>query len=161
VTRSRPSILVLLAILGGAAGWFLEVARVASGAPIIVPPYTLAVALGLIGVIIVLYAIPVWRVVSGTAKKPVDPFYATRVVLLAKASSITGALLGGVAGGIVVFLLSRSVIAAVGSVSMAAFTTLGAAVLLAGGLIAEKMCTLPPDDDQKQEPPPVVPRPQP
>ena len=160
MTRTRPLILVLLAILGGAAGWFLEVALVASGSAILVPPYTLAIVLGLIGVIIVLYAIPVWRVVSGTARKHVDPFYATRVVLLAKASSLTGALLGGVAGGIVAFLLSRSVVAAVGSVSMAVFTTAGAAVLLVGGLIAEKMCTLPPDDDQKQEPP-AVPRPQP
>jgi hypothetical protein len=147
VTRTRPSVLALLAVLGGAAGWFLEVARVASGAPVIVPPYTLAVVLALIGVIIVIYAVPVWRVVRGTARKSVDPFYATRVVLLAKASSLTGALLGGGAGGIVVFLLSRSVIAGVGTVSMAILTAVGAAILLAGGLIAEKMCTLPPDDE--------------
>jgi uncharacterized membrane protein len=144
--RTSASVIVLLAALGGAAGWFLEVARVASGAPVVVPPYTLAVVLGLIGVIIVIYALPVWRVVNGTAKKSVDPFYATRVVLLAKASSLTGALVGGFALGVVAFLLSRSVITG-GTVAMAAFTTLGAAMLLAGGLIAEKMCTLPPDDD--------------
>jgi len=153
--RTSATVIVLLAALGGAAGWFLEVARVASGNPVIVPPYTLAVVLGLIGVIIVIYALPVWRVVNGTAKKPVDPFYATRVVLLAKASSLTGALVGGVAAGILIFLLSRSVITGA-SVAMAAFTTLGAAILLAAGLVAEKMCTLPPDDDS---PDTVTPRP--
>ena len=154
--RSSPSILILLAILGGAAGWFFEVARVAMGQPVILPPVTLAVVLGLIGIIIVIYAVPVYRVVRGTARKPVDPFYATRVVLLAKASSITGALLGGVGAGILVFLLSRSVVAGVGSVSIAVATVVGAAILLAGGLVAEKMCTLPPDDDEKQ--PTITPR---
>jgi hypothetical protein len=59
---------------------------------------------------------------------------------------MTGALVGGFSLGVVAFLLSRSVITG-GTVAMAAFTTLGAAILLAGGLIAEKMCTLPPDDD--------------
>jgi len=154
--RTSASLIVLLAVLGGAAGWFLEVARVASGNLVIVPPYTLALVLALIGVIIVIYAVPVWRVVNGTAKKPVDPFYATRVVLLAKASSLTGALVGGAVAGILVFLLSRSVIVG-SSVAMAAFTTLGGVVLLAGGLIAEKMCTLPPDDENTDST--VTPRP--
>jgi hypothetical protein len=147
MTRTRPSILLLLAVLGGAAGWFLEVALVASGQAVAVPSISLGAVLALLGVIIVIYAVPVFRVVRGTARKPVDPFYATRVVLLAKASSLTGALLGGGTAGILVFLLTRSVMPAVGSVSMAVVGTVGAAVLLAGGLIAEKMCTLPPDDD--------------
>jgi hypothetical protein len=150
---------VLIAVLGGAAGWFLEIARVAMSQPVVIPPYTLAAVLALIGVIIVIYALPVYRVVRGTARRRVDPFYATRVVLLAKASSLTGAVLGGVGAGILAFLLSRSVVAAVGSVTMALLTTVGAVILLAGGLIAEKMCTLPPDDDEKQPTtPPITPR---
>jgi len=157
MSRSNPAVLVLLAVLGGAAGWFLEIARVAMGQPVLVPPYTFAVVLGLIGIIIVLYAIPVFRVVRRTATRPVDPFYATRVVLLAKASSVTGALFAGIAAGMLVFLLSRSVVAAVGSVQMAVLTTVGAVVLLAGGLIAEKMCTLPPNDDERQPPHPTTP----
>lgn len=161
--RSSPALLVLLAVLGGVAGWFLEVARVAMSEAAVVPPFTLGAVLGLIGIIIVIYAWPVYRVVRRTATKPVDPFYATRVVLLAKASSLTGALLGGAAVGILVFLLSRSVVPAAGSITMAILTTVGAAILLAGGLIAEKMCTLPPDDDNKRPTgtplnPPITPR---
>lgn len=163
MTRSSPALLVLLAVLGGVAGWFLEVARVAMSQAALVPPITLGAVLGLLGIIIVVYALPVYRVVRRTATKPVDPFYATRVVLLAKASSLTGSLLGGGAAGILVFLLSRSVVAAAGSLSMAILTTVGAVVLLAGGLIAEKMCTLPPDDDSKTPTgtplnPPITPR---
>jgi hypothetical protein len=147
VTRTRPSILVLLAVLGGGAGWFLETALVASGRPTFIPPITLAAALALIGVIVVLLALPVYRVVRGTAKTRVDPFYATRAVVLAKASSLTGTLLGGAALAITIFLLTRSVIPPVGSVALAVATTVAGVMLLAGGLIAEKMCTLPPSDD--------------
>lgn len=160
MTRTRPTVLVLLAVLGGAGAWFLEVWQVTTGNPAVVPPATFAIVLGLLGVIIVLYAIPVWRVASGRTKKRVDPFYATRVVLLAKACSLTGALAGGAALGVLVFLLSRSVIPGVESVSLAIVTSVGGVVLLAGGLIAEKMCTLPPDDGEKDEhPTTVAPRP--
>ncbi|MCU1543788.1 MAG: hypothetical protein JWM50_1653 [Microbacteriaceae bacterium] len=147
MTRTRPSILLLLAVLGGGAGWFMETALVASGRPTFIPPITLAAALALIGVIVVLLALPVYRVVRGTAKTRVDPFYATRAVVLAKASSLTGTLLGGAALAVTIFLLTRSVIPPVGSVALAVATTVAGVVLLAGGLIAEKMCTLPPSDD--------------
>jgi len=147
VTRTRPSILILLAILGAGAGWLLETALVAGGRATFVPPVTLAAALALIGVIVVVLAVPVYRVVRGTAKTRVDPFYATRAVVLAKASSLTGALLGGVAVAILVFLLTRSVIPPVGSLAQAIATVVAGILLLAGGLIAEKMCTLPPSDD--------------
>ena len=83
----------------------------------------------------------------------VDPFYATRVVVLAKASSLAGALVTGLAAAILVFLLTRSVLPAVGSLTMAVVTAVGAVVLLAGGLVAEKMCTLPPEDDTPKESP--------
>ncbi|MDM4761646.1 DUF3180 domain-containing protein [Galbitalea sp. SE-J8] len=166
MTRTRPTVLLLVALLGGAGGWFVEVWQVAVGHPAVVPPWTLAVVLALIGVIIVLYAIPVWRSTSGRSKrekpdgavpaKRVDPFYATRVVLLAKASSLTGAILGGAAVGILFFLLTRSVVAAVESVTLAIVTAVGALVLLVGGLVAERMCTLPPDDGEGEQDHPSV-----
>jgi hypothetical protein len=147
VTRTRPSVLLLLAMIGAVAGWFLEIGLVASGRPSFVPPVTLAAALALIGVIVVVLALPVYRVVRGTAKTRVDPFYATRAVVLAKASSMTGALLGGTAAAILVFLLTRSVIPSTSALAPAIATVVAAILLLAGGLIAEKMCTLPPSDD--------------
>jgi len=151
VTRTRPTMLLLLALLGGGAGWFLETLLVSAGSPAFIPPYTLAVVLAAIGVIVVFVARPVYRAVRRTATTRVDPFYATRAVVLAKASSLTGALFGGVAAGVLVFLLTRSVVPAGGAVAMTIVTIAGSVILLAGGLIAEKMCTLPPDDDDSTE----------
>ncbi|MFT4123975.1 MAG: DUF3180 domain-containing protein [Microbacteriaceae bacterium] len=162
MTRTHPSLLLLLAVLGAAAGWFLQLWQVATGHAALVPPWSFSAVLVLIGVAIVCYAVPVWRstsrhpgsrhagdrgttVARGTGKR-VDPFYATRVVLLAKASSLTGALVGGACAGVLAFLLTRSVIPGAQSVALAVIAVLGAAVLLVGGLVAEKMCTLPPDD---------------
>ena len=151
MTRTRPTMLLLLALLGGGAGWFLETLLVSAGSPAFIPPYTLAVVLAAIGVIVVFVARPVYRAVRRTATTRVDPFYATRAVVLAKASSLTGALFGGVAAGVLVFLLTRSVVPAGGAVAMTIVTIAGSVILLAGGLIAEKMCTLPPDDDDSTE----------
>ena len=151
MTRTRPSMLLLLALLGGGAGWFLETVLVSAGSPAFIPPYTLAVVLAAIGVIVVFVARPVYRAVRRTATTRVDPFYATRAVVLAKASSLTGALFGGVAAGVLVFLLTRSVVPAGGAVAMTIVTIAGSVILLAGGLIAEKMCTLPPDDDDSTQ----------
>jgi hypothetical protein len=152
VTRTRASTLVLLALLGGAVGWFLQVILVASGRPAIVLPLTLASVLALVGVIVVLLALPIRRVVKGTSTVRVDPFYATRVVVLAKASSISGSLLGGGSVGMLLFVLTRSVVP-VSSVTMSAAALAGALILLVGGLVAEKMCTLPPDNDPQQDAP--------
>lgn len=150
MTRTKPLTLLLLAVFGTAALWFVETALAASGRPVLIPPFTLAVALVLIGVIIVAMAWPVRRVARGNRSARVDPFYATRVVMLAKASSLGGALLAGGGLGIAGYLLSRSVLPPVGSVTMAIATAAGGVLLLVGGLIAEHWCMIPPDDDEKK-----------
>lgn len=147
MTPTKASSLIVLAVVGAGAGWVLEMILIATARPIAIPPVTLAVALALIAVIVVAMAWPIWRVVRGTATRPVDPFYATRVVLLAKASSLAGALLGGAASAVLIFVLTRPVLPAVGSVSSTIAAAVCAVVLLVAGLIAEKMCTLPPEDD--------------
>ena len=146
-TRVAP--LLVLAAVGGAAGWLVELMLVGSGQPSLVSrlPLTLGVALALIGALIVFAALPVFRVVRRVAGARVDPFYATRIVLLAKASSLTGAIVLGAAVSIFAFLLTRPVTASAGPVTMAIVTLVGAVLLLVGGLVAEKMCTLPPEDE--------------
>ncbi|WP_309621210.1 DUF3180 family protein [Salinibacterium sp.] len=146
MTRTPPLTLLLLAVLGGGVMWFIETALASSGRAVIIPPITLGVALLLIGIIIVLMALPVRKVSRGVAHARVDPFYATRVVMLAKASSLGGAILGGAGISIVGFLLSRSVVAAPGAVTMSVTSAAGALLLLVAGLVAEHMCALPPDD---------------
>lgn len=151
MTRTKPLHLVLLAALGAAVAWFLQTALAASGNAILIPPITLAFALALIGAIVVLMALPVRRVSRRVEGARVDPFYATRVVTLAKASSLSGALLGGAGIGMTAYLVTRSVIPGVGSVTMALASAAGAVILLVAGLVAEHMCTIPPDDDDPRE----------
>lgn len=152
MTRTKPAHLILLALVGGAILWFVEMGLASSGRPVLIPPFTLGIALLLIGVIVVILALPVRRVAKGVPGSRVDPFYATRVVMIAKASSLTGALLAGGGLGVGFYLLSRAVLPAVGSITMAFATAVGAIVLVVGGLVAEAMCTIPPDDpDQRTD----------
>lgn len=147
MTRTKfPTVIVLIA-LGVVVSSFVETALAAAGRPILIPPLTLPVALVGIGVVIVLLALPIRRRIKGTRKAPIDPFYATRVVMLAKASSISGALLFGGGGGVILYLATRAVPPAAGSLALAIGMTVGAGILLAAGLIAEHMCTIPPASD--------------
>lgn len=146
--RSQPTPLIALGLAGLVAGFLLELAAAASGSPIVVPPLTLPLTLVAVGVIVVILAWPIRQSTRGNGNgRPVNPFFAMRVAVLAKASSFSGSLLLGAGLGIVLYLLSRSVLPAVASVWLAAATAAGAAVLLAGGLVAEHFCTLPPGSD--------------
>jgi len=146
--RSQATPLVALGLAGLVAGFLFELAAAASGSPILVPPLTLPATLVAVGLIVVALAWPIRQSTRGKRNaRPVNPFVAMRVAVLAKASSLSGALMLGVGLGIVLYLLSRSVLPAVASVWLAVATALGAAVLLAGGLVAEHFCTLPPGHD--------------
>lgn len=149
MTRTKPASLLLLAVLGGGVMWFIETALATSGRAVVLPPITLGVALLLIGMIIVAMALPVRRVSRGIAHARVDPFYATRVLMLAKASSLGGALLSGGGLGIVGYLLSRSLVASANAVTMSVVAAAGAILLLVAGLVAEHMCSIPPDDEKR------------
>ncbi len=149
--RTRPFVLVLFAVVGVGAGLLLEVILASTGAAVASAPFTLALSLAVIGVLVIVFAVPVRRAVRDREKHRVDPFYATRVVILAKASSIAGSLLFGATSAIVGYLLTRTVIAAVGSIFTSGAAVVGSVVLLVCGLVAENMCSLPPDDDDKGE----------
>lgn len=149
-TRTKPWHLIVAALIGGVLLFFVELVLVSSGRFALVPPITIAVVLGFIGALVVVLALPVRRVAKREPNARVDPFYATRVVAIAKASSLIGALLGGGALGIALFLATRAVTAG-GSVLMAVASLGGAIVLVVGGLVAEWMCTITPDDNDDEE----------
>ena len=145
--RSQATGLLAVLLIGLVIGFLLEIAFAASGTPIIVPPITLPLTLTMLAVVVVSLA---WRVRQGTRRKAlrrIDPFWAMRVAVLSKATSLAAALLLGGSLGIVLYILTRSVVPAVSSLWLALGTAIGAAVMLAAGLVAEHFCTLPPDDD--------------
>ncbi|MBG6238895.1 hypothetical protein IWX78_001867 [Mycetocola sp. CAN_C7] len=147
MNRTRATPLIGLAVLGFVAGFLLEYGVEAFGRALIIPPITLPLTLLAAAAIVLGFAIPIRRTVTGKRVARIDPFQAMRVVVLAKASSHVGALLTGVGLGAVIYFSTRPVLPALGSMWLAIATCIGAAVLTAAGLVAEHLCTLPKDDD--------------
>lgn len=144
--HTSPGLLIALLLFGGVAGFGIQTVLAAAGMAKLRPEYTLPASLVVIAALIVVLAVPVRRAVRGPQRHPVDPFYATRVVVLAKAGSIAGALLSGTAAGFLVDLLLRG--APTGDSLARILVSLGGAVLLlVGGLVGEFLCRVPPRDD--------------
>jgi Protein of unknown function (DUF3180) len=144
VKRTHPTTLIALGVLGVAVGFLIEAAATGRGAATFVPPYSLPLTLFVIAAFVVALAVPIRQATHGKARGRIDPFQAARIAVLAKACSLSGGLLAGFGIGVLVFLLTRSVLPASGNVVQAVVSFLGAVALLVGGLIAEHLCTLPP-----------------
>ena len=144
---TKASTLVGLFLAGAIVMFSGEVLLVRLGEPQFTPPITLGAALFFIGLILPTLAWPIRAVTKPSNPKnhrePVNPFYATRVLLLAKAGALTGALLTGAGVGIVVFIASRVVIA-VGPLVLAASAVVGGVILTVGSVVAERWCRIPP-----------------
>ncbi|HWL01557.1 MAG TPA: DUF3180 family protein [Microbacteriaceae bacterium] len=149
MNRTAPWTLVSIGVGGLVVGWLIELLLVAVGRPVIVPPYPLAGALVVLAVAVVAVAVPVRRVAKGEPGARVDPFYATRVLVLAKSASIAAAGLAGLFGGALVFIATRPVI--VDDLMWKSIAGLAAsAALLVAGIVAEGMCRIPPRDDDER-----------
>lgn len=144
--RTSPVALVGIAIAGAAIGWLLQIGLTSSGSASIQPPATLYSVLFILAFGLVLLGRPVRRLVRGSARRPVDPFYAMRVLVLAKASSLTGALLVGAAGALLVYAVSRTGGFGVPGFWPDVLTGVGALALCIAGLVVEWWCRIPPQD---------------
>ena len=146
---TRVGSLFGLAVIAGLVSYLAEALLVRLGEPQFIPPITLGVALSFIGVIIPVMAWPIRKLTkakdSGSRPVVVDPFYATRVLLLAKAGSLTGAVLAGVGSGIAVFVLTRTALALTPLV-LTLISVIGGVVLSVGSVLAERWCQIPPTD---------------
>ena len=131
MTRTRPSTLILLAVIGAVVGFLLQIALAAASAPKFRPEFTFGATLALIGIVVVVLAVPVYRATHGALRQPVDSFYATRVVVLGKASGLAGALLSGLGSGLALELLIHST------------TTTSEAVLRVVAALAAPFCSWP------------------
>jgi hypothetical protein len=135
--------MLIAVVVGLMALYTMNIVLAMRGVAVVVPPVSLAVALALIAVTLIALAWPVRRAAQG--ERRIDPFFATRVVVLAKASALAGALLAGAAAGILIYLLSR-VVVPLGSSLTAGATLVAAVALAAAALVAEHWCSLPPDE---------------
>lgn len=144
--HTRALTVLLFGLAGVGLGYLLEVLLASAGQPVLIPPYTLTITVVAAAAVVVVLALPIRRAIRGTSTARINPFRAMRIVVLAKASALVGALIAGFGLGVVGFVVSRPVLADVGSLWASIAAAVGGAVLLTAGLVAERMCTLPPDD---------------
>jgi len=150
VKRTGPGILIVAAVLGAAAGFVLDQILTGSGHPTFTPSVSLPILLVLVGALVIALSIPIRRATRGTGAAIVNPFRALRTAMLAKASSIVGAALGGFGVGLAIFLLTRPAEPSVGSLGAVIATAVCGGALIAAGLVAEHLCTIRKDDDDEQ-----------
>lgn len=148
--------LVLISLPAAAAGFLIASLLVSRGQQVPVSPINLLITLAAIASVLLGLAVPIWRYrtsLKQAEKRPkrVDPFYAVRVLLLAKASSIAGAVFAGWHIGVVLYQLSGQVVVQVLVLS----NTLGvfaSIALIIAAIVTEQICRLPqdptPDPDQ-------------
>lgn len=147
--RTSIPVIVALLLAGAVVGWLGQLALSASSAPTLIPPVTLIVALVGIAVIVVALGWPIRQMLRGKrSRRPVDPFFATRVLVFAKATSLTGALLTGAAAGLTLYSLTRLLAPVLPALWYDLLTLIGAAAMLGAGLLVETWCRIPPDDHE-------------
>lgn len=148
--RTGAGVLLLAAALGIAAGFIVDQLLTSAGRPTFTPAVTLPILLVLLGGFVVALAVPIRRATRGTTRTTVNPFRALRVAMLAKASSIVGAAIGGLGIGLLLFVATRPVTPSIGSLGTVIATAVCGALLVAAGLVAEHLCTIRKDDDDEQ-----------
>ncbi len=148
--RTRPGILILAAVLGAGTGFLVDQVLTGAGRATFTPAVTLPVLLAVLGAAVVVLAVPIRRATRGAAGVRVNPFRAVRVAMLAKASSILGAVFAGFAGGLLLFVATRPVSPSLGSLSTVIATAVCGMLLVAAGLVAEHLCTIRKDDDDER-----------
>lgn len=144
--RTSPSTVVAFLVVALAAGFVFNAVLASTQRPVAVPSITLGLVLLAIAAIVISLAVPVFRVARGRTKERIDAYYATRVVLIAKASSLSGALFGGFVSGMLIYMLTRGVSVPASSLVPTVIGVVGGVVLLVAGLVAEHMCSIPPED---------------
>ena len=151
---------VLVIVFGVTVLSFLAVRLlVANGMAVPASPTNLLVTLAAIAVILLALTIPIWRYkasltqyTKGPRPKRVDPFYAVRVVLLAKASAITGSGFVGWHLGAMIAQLSLPV-SFTAALLQNSFGLVASVVLTIAAIVAEQICRLPdePKDNQTDQ----------
>jgi uncharacterized protein DUF3180 len=150
---TRPATLVVAALTAAALGW-LGISRYFGGLPSLnwLPGLTLA---GLAVVEAVLARTTRARIEGRPRSGQVNPLLVARYAVLAKASSLAGAIFAGAYGGVAAWAIAGHgrLRAADENLLPAVAGLVGALGLVAAGLLLEYACRVPPSDDHHHEVP--------
>ena len=143
------SVLVIAALAAAAAGWLMLSAFYSQMPPLPWPPIIVVAAL----------AVAEFFLAQNTAarvqRKPgaprVDPLAVARYAVLAKASSLAGALSAGFSAGLLAWLTLEPTKAARDDVPAALAGVIAALALIGAALWLERACRVPDQPDRKDE----------
>ncbi|GAB6856390.1 DUF3180 domain-containing protein [Microbacterium xylanilyticum] len=138
--RISPGLLLVLALAGAAVGFLLDHALTTAGRPTFTPSIVLPIFLALLAIAVLALAWPIRRSTRSATRRRVDPFRAVRIAMLARASSLVGAVITGFGAGLGAYLLSRPITPPIGAIIA---TAAAALVLTIAAVIAESFCMLP------------------
>lgn len=153
------SLLNLLAwlVISTTAGYLLPQVVINGGGSIPISPWNIIITLPLIGIILILMAIPMFKyraalraiskakatgAATNLAQRPkrLNPFYAVRLVMLAKSISISGAIFSGWHLGVVWLQLTSPVIPT--STLQNGFGLFGSVLMTVCAIIVEHICKI-------------------
>jgi hypothetical protein len=152
-----PTQLMMFLAVGLVAGLSSSQLATSFGYSFLVSPASLLIALPVIAIGIYLASYPIYRYrkkaekyESGPRPTRPNPFFAFRVLLVARAVALTGSLFAGYHLGQLLWLISFSV-APGGLVLPTVLGLLGSASMLGGGLLGEYNCRAPRDPGEGTE----------
>ena len=145
--------LVGWAVSATTAGYLLPKLLVNSGGAIPISPWNIIITLPLIGIVLIVVAIPMFKYRKALISRakdaakprpmPMNPFFAVRLVLLAKAISISGAIFSGWHLGVVWLQLTSPVVPS--STLQNVLGLIGALLMTICAIIVERICRIPDD----------------
>lgn len=152
MTSARPTTLTAVAVVVAVvtfSGVRLWESRGGTGLPI---PWLAVAAMLLIAAAVVAAGLPVRRWNAGDRRQPLDPLRAARVVVLAQACALSGAVLVGWYAGQALVLAGDLGVEPRRERLVVAVVAVGAAAVVAvAGLVVQHWCRLPPDDDDSAD----------
>jgi hypothetical protein len=142
VKPTRLPVLLALAVLTGGLGWFVIDSRTGD---LLELPYLAPVTAGLIALFELGLAKVVHDKVRGRGRgRQMHPLQIARALVLAKASSTTGALLAGLYAGLWLWFFQHDELRVAADNAVTAAVSVGAcALLVVGALLLERSCRVP------------------
>ena len=161
--------LVIWGIVAAGVGFGYSYWAVNNGLQIPISGYSLSISVAFIAVVLVILVIPIWKYKKNLKKAleakdehikrstPIDPFYAVRVLVLAKASALASAMFIGWHSGVLIKQLTAPVVVPEGIVPNVVAGVVSV-VLLVVALVVIEICKLPGDGDKLNKEPskPVI-----
>ena len=154
---TRVRVLLINAVATVAIAYLVVRLLVGAGLPVPVSGINLILTLPVIGIVDLLLVLPIMRYkkaladylmgVSKQRPRRPEPFYAVRVLMIAKASSLAGAWFAGWHLGVIIVQLTSHDFN--DSVWRETFGAVGSVLLVVAAIIAERACRLPDDGDDK------------